>query len=132
MNRQTKLLLYQAVIFYLVSGIFQRITPFGTYGSIISTMLLAGLFTALEGKYVKWPCQRKVDKSENRQFLVYGKVLHTVSNKNIHLPVFEICVFRGYLRNHLSSKKVFYIYLHPCLKSFQMKKKFLRSGHKIS
>ena len=26
----------------------------------------------------------------------------TVSNKNIHLPVFEICVFRGYLRNHLN------------------------------
>ena len=27
---------------------------------------------------------------------------HTVSNKNIHLPIFVICVFRGYLWNHLS------------------------------
>ena len=56
----------------------------------------------------------------------------TVSNKNTHLADFETCVFRGYLRNHLSCKKVFYIYLHPCLKSFQMKKEFLKSGHKIS
>ena len=48
--------------------------------------------------------------------------LATVSNKNTHLADFETCVFRGYLRNHLSYKKVFYIYLHPCLKSFQMKK----------
>ena len=48
----------------------------------------------------------------------------TVSNKNTYLPVFEICVFRVYLLNNLSLKKVIYIYLYPCLKSFQMKKIF--------
>ena len=46
----------------------------------------------------------------------------TVSNKNTHLADFETCLFRGYLRNHLSCRKVFNIYLHPCLKSFQMTK----------
>ena len=45
-----------------------------------------------------------------------------MSNKNTHLADFETSVFRGYLRNHLSYKKVIYIYLHPCRKSFQMKK----------
>ena len=66
---------------------------------------------------------------------VLGNILPsrgTVSNQNTHLPVFEICVFRVYLRNHLSYKKVFYIYLHLCLKNFPMKKEFFRSGHKIS
>ena len=56
----------------------------------------------------------------------------TVSNKNTHLPVFEICVFRLYLWNHYRCKKVSNFYLYPCLKSFQMKKEFLKSGHKIS
>ena len=46
----------------------------------------------------------------------------TVSNKNTHLADFETCVFRGFLRNHLSYKRVTYIYMHPCLKSFQIKK----------
>ena len=36
----------------------------------------------------------------NVQFLDY-----TVSDKNTHLADFETCVFRGYLRNHLSYKK---------------------------
>ena len=47
---------------------------------------------------------------------------YTVSNKNTHLADFETCVFRGYLQHHLSYEKVFYIYLHSCLKNFQMKK----------
>ena len=51
----------------------------------------------------------------------------TMSNKKTHLADFETCVFRVYLRNHLS-----YIYLHPCLKSFQMRKEFFKFGHKIS
>ena len=59
-------------------------------------------------------------------------ICYTVSNKNTHLADFETFVFPGYLRNHLSYKKVFNIYLHPFLKSFQMKKEFLKSGHKIS
>ena len=54
-----------------------------------------------------------------KNYLDYGS---TVSNKNTHLADFETCVFRGYLRNHLSYEKNVYIYLHPCLKSFQMKK----------
>ena len=57
---------------------------------------------------------------------------HTVSNKNAHLTDFETCVFHGYLRNHLSYKKVIYIYLHPFLKSFQMKKEFFKCSYKIS
>ena len=48
----------------------------------------------------------------------------TVRNKNTHLPVFEVCVFRVYLWNHLNYEKFIYIYLHSCLKSFQMKKYF--------
>ena len=39
---------------------------------------------------------------------------HTVSNKYTHLADFETCVFRVYPRNHLSYKKVIYIYLNPC------------------
>ena len=54
----------------------------------------------------------------------FGKNPYTVSNKYVHLAVFEICVFRVYLRNHLRYKKVIYIYLHPCLKSFQIKNNF--------
>ena len=34
-----------------------------------------------------------------------------MSNKKTHLADFEICAFRVYLRNHLSYKKVIYIYL---------------------
>ena len=30
------------------------------------------------------------------------RILYTVSNKNTHLADFETCVFRGYLRIHLS------------------------------
>ena len=55
-------------------------------------------------------------------FLTY--CLSTISNKKYILPVFEISVFRVHLRNHLSCKKVIFIYLHPCLKTFQMKKNF--------
>ena len=47
-----------------------------------------------------------------------------VRNKNTHQADFETCVFREYLRNHLGYKKVIYINLHLCLKSFQMKKYF--------
>ena len=32
----------------------------------------------------------------------------TVSNKKTHLADFEICVFRVYLRNHLSCKKSYF------------------------
>ena len=42
-----------------------------------------------------------------------------MSNKKTHLAVFQTCVFRVYLRNHLSYKKVISIYLHPRLKRFQ-------------
>ena len=35
-------------------------------------------------------------------------------------------------RNHLSWKKVIYIYLHPCLKSFQIKQELFKSSYKIS
>ena len=56
----------------------------------------------------------------------------TVSNKNTHLADFGTCVFRGYLRNHLSYKQVIYIYLHPRLNSFQIKYEFFKSGQKIS
>ena len=59
---------------------------------------------------------RKLERENSFRSIV------TVSNKKTHLAVFETCLFRVYLRNHLSYKKVIYIYLHPCLKSFQMKK----------
>ena len=57
---------------------------------------------------------------------------YTVINKKTHRAVFETCVFRIYLQNHLRYKKVILICLHPCLKSFQMKKEFFQFGHKIS
>ena len=50
--------------------------------------------------------------------------IRTASNKNTHLDVFETCNFRVYLRNPLSYKNVIYIYLHPCLKSFQINEDF--------
>ena len=52
------------------------------------------------------------------------------NKKKPHLADFETCVFHVYLRNHLSYKNVFHIYVHPCLKSFQIKKEFFKSGHK--
>ena len=61
-----------------------------------------------------------------------GTLTVTVSNKKTHLADFEICVFRVYLRNQLSYKKVIYIYLYPFLMTFQMKEYFFKSGHKIS
>ena len=65
-------------------------------------------------------------------WICFSYVRITVSDKNTHLPVFKLCVFRVYLRNHFTYKKVISIYLHPCLKSFHLKKEFLKSGHKIS
>ena len=41
----------------------------------------------------------------------------TVSNKKTQIAVFETCVFRLYLRNHLNSKKI---------------SLYFKSGHKIS
>jgi len=37
-------------IFYGISGVIERITPFGTRGSLFCTLLVASGFTALEGK----------------------------------------------------------------------------------
>jgi len=56
-------------------------------------------------------CNRK--KHKKHSFAV------TVSNKNTSLADFETCVFRVYLRNHLSYRKVIYIYLHSCLGAFR-------------
>ena len=56
--------------------------------------------------------------------------LYTVSNKKTHLVDWETCVFRVNLRNQFSYKKVIYIYLHPRLMSFQMKKGFFQSDPK--
>ena len=44
----------------------------------------------------------------------------TMCNKKTYLADFETWVFRVYLRNRLSYKKVIYIYSHPCLKSFKI------------
>ena len=41
----------QGSILYAISGIFERISTFGTIGSIICTLLVASIFTALEGMY---------------------------------------------------------------------------------
>ena len=60
---------------------------------------------------------------KNSDFYSSSKKTITVSNKNTHLPAFEVCVFRVNLRNHLSYKKVIHIYLYTYLKGFQMKKK---------
>ena len=40
----------QSCIFYGISGVIERITPFGTRGSLFCTLLVASGFTALEGK----------------------------------------------------------------------------------
>ena len=47
------------------------------------------------------------------------KGTHTVDNKKTRTPCFQTYVFPVYLRNHLSYKKIIYIYSHPCLRSFQ-------------
>ena len=41
---------FQASILYGISGIFERISPFGLHGSIFCTMTIAAVFTAFEGK----------------------------------------------------------------------------------
>ena len=51
---------------------------------------------------------------------------HTEGNKKTHLTILETCIFRVYLRNHLSYKKVVKIYLHSRLKSLQMKKRIFQ------
>ena len=51
---------------------------------------------------------------------------HTKGNKKKHLTILETCIFRVYLRNHLSYKKVVKIYLHSRLKSLQMKKRIFQ------
>ena len=43
----------QGSIFYGISGVIERITPFGTRGSLFCTLLVAAGFTALEGKKLK-------------------------------------------------------------------------------
>ena len=43
----------QGSIFYGISGVIERITPFGTRGSLFCTLLVASGFTALEGKKEK-------------------------------------------------------------------------------
>ena len=52
---------------------------------------------------------------------------YTVSTKKTHLANFETCVFRVYLWKHLSYKKNIYIYLHSCLRSFQIKKRIFQT-----
>ena len=65
-------------------------------------------------------------------WLLSFKMNDLQSVTKIHIYLFlKYVFFRVYLRNHLSYKKVFYIYLHPCMKTFQMKKN-LKSGDKIS
>ena len=48
-------------------------------------------------------------KHKNPWDLLFHLLMCTVSNKKTHLPDFETFVFRVYLRNHLSYKKVLYI-----------------------
>ena len=59
-----------------------------------------------------WPLCSGARQSEKRwtdvsNFFVSYFWMHNVQSfyKNIHLPIFEICVFRGYLRHHLSYKR---------------------------
>ena len=58
----------QGSIFYGISGVIERITPFGTRGSLFCTLLVASGFTALEGKkekntkiFVIWESDGKFD-----------------------------------------------------------------------
>ena len=60
--------------------------------------------------------------SISNSYFVRNRVHVQSVTKSTHLPLFEICFFRVYLRNHLNYEKNIYIYLHSCLKSFQMKK----------
>ena len=59
----------QGSIFYGISGVIERITPFGTRGSLFCTLLVASGFTALEGKKEKntktteiWESIEKLDQ----------------------------------------------------------------------
>ena len=52
------------------------------------------------------------DISWHSHYLITFQNDITVSNKKTNLPDFETCVFRVYLRNHLSYKKLFtFIYI---------------------
>ena len=63
------------------------------------------------------PCSFKIDQNYSRKNIDEVGGVPTVSNKNMNLAVYYAIVYRVYLRNHLSYKKVIYIYLHPRLKS---------------
>ena len=54
------------------------------------------------------------------------------SQKKRNLAVYEAIVFGLYLRNLLRYKKSFFYFLHQFLKSFQMKKEFVKSVHIFS
>ena len=43
-------MLLQATLLFIISGVFDGISPFGPTGSIVCTIVIATLFTALEGK----------------------------------------------------------------------------------
>ena len=83
--------------------------------------------------YLNWNINSQIYRRDAYSYFQRW-IPHTVSNKNIHLPLFEIGMFffADISGTTWAIKKVFYIYLHPCLKSFQMKTEFLKSGHKIS
>ena len=55
-------------------------------------------------------------------------LVYTVDNIKTHPPVFQPLVFPIYLRNRLSYKKIYFIFLHPFLKSFQLEQKKIKSG----
>ena len=58
-------------------------------------------------------------------------VLELQYQKNTSSCFWNLC-FSRISPKSLELRKRFYIYLHPGLKSFQMKKIFFKSGHKIS
>ena len=65
---------------------------------------------------------RKPNDVKKNKIALFGSIWWQMLWLSKERNCFWNMCFRGYLRNHLSYKKVFYIYLHPCLKSFQMKK----------
>ena len=58
--------------------------------------------------YVTWRPKSHV-KVKAYKAQIITEYVSAVSNKNTHLPVFEICVFRLYLQNHLRYKKRFFL-----------------------
>ena len=121
--------LFQASILYAICGIFERISHFGSNGSIVCTLILATSFTALEGKNFL--------AKMHLFFLAFFKVVMSASNflqpflqisQNLKRNVeFRLTVFKKHLLCLISNFTLKYIlifskFVQSCIDEFWREK----------